>query len=247
VHVIVKVIGLDQVARVVPVNILRAMFPTSSNKVFVPKEAGNPPYFDAMPLSSLQERIMANNSHAAVLQRYQRRLAELTGRGGIMKVAKKQMVGLESYDINSSAKYVQKFGFNSEYLARVKPNDWILAKRRAEVARRQSSSSGMVQRRGGANGAALNTFIRFENNSHADQVEALLRYCSPTIDDTGTSVRQPYRFFENTKFFEEIEAINLQDNEVVSEPLQGPSSPSGVKSSIPEDSPSNMIMEFLDV
>ena len=209
-----KIIGLDNLVKYIPQHVLRYLFPTSSNEVFVPEVRGNPSYFDSLPISVLQERLMANNSHAAILEKYQRRILELTSKGGSLKLPKRHMVGLESYDINNSPKYASKFGFRSEYIARARPTDWIIAKRSIEFSRRTSSAStGARTRRAGAT-TALNAFVKTGVNSHAKQVNALLEYCSPVLDSSGTKVRAPYRLFENDEFLKTIKEINKLDESI---------------------------------
>ena len=160
-----------------------------------------------------------NNSHADYMQKIKNRLSELTTRGGAAKVMTKQMVGLESYDINNSPKYIDKLGFQSEYLSILNPTDYLLAKRKAAISRRRSSAMGIPnQRRIGVVGQMSNVSemahearVKFRRDMHASQVEALLKYCSPTRDVNGNWVRQPYRNFENDDFDYAIRQINTEE------------------------------------
>lgn len=207
-YVATKIIGLDYLALLIPQHILRLLFPISSNEVFVPEIRGNPSYFDALPISVLQERLMANNSHAAILEKYQRRILELTSKGGSLKLSKRHMVGLESYDINNSPKYASKFGFRSEHLARARPSDWIIAKRSVDFSRRGSSVNAETRKRRAGATSALNAFVRIDMNAHAKQVDALYEYCSPVLNSSGVMVRASYRFFENDGFVRKINELN---------------------------------------
>jgi hypothetical protein len=148
-----------------------------------------------------------------------KRLAELTGRGGAGKAVSKQMVGLESYDINNSPKYLTKFGCQSEYMSILKPNDYIIAKRTADVSRRRSSAAvTTTQRRIGVTGQMSNVSeiahgaaVRFERNAHAAQVEALLEYCLPTKDHNGRWMRKQYHYYSNEDFGTQIENVNVAE------------------------------------
>lgn len=160
-----------------------------------------------------------NNSHAEYIQKIKKRLSELTSRGGASKIMVKQMVGLESYDINNSPKYVDKFGFQSEYLNILNPTDYLLAKRTAVISRRRSSATGIVsKRRIGVVGQMSNVSemahearVRFRRDMHASQVDALLKYCSPVRDSEGKLLPQSYHYFENEDFDNIIRGINKEE------------------------------------
>ena len=181
----------------------------------------NPPYFESLSLSTLQYRISLNNSHADYMQKIKGRLSELTSRGGATKITTKQMVGLESYDINNSPKYIDKLGFQSEYLNTLNPTDYLLAKRKVTTLRRRSSASGIpTQRRIGVVGQMSNVSelahearLKFRRDMHASQVDALLKYCSPTraTDGSGNWIRKSYRYFENEDFDDIIRQINTEE------------------------------------
>lgn len=187
----------------------------------IEKRIKNPPYFESLSLSTLQYRISLNNSHVDYIQKIKNRLDELTSRGGAAKVMAKQMVGLESYDINNSPKYIDKLGFQSEYLNTLNPTDYLLAKRKAAVLRRRSSASGIrTQRRIGVVGQMSNVSemahearMQFHRDMHASQVDALLKYCSPSRDTEGNEkwVRKPNRYFENDDFDYIIRRINTEE------------------------------------
>jgi hypothetical protein len=205
-------------------DLLRYLFPLSSDKAIFKEAEGNPPYFDALPLSTLNQRIRANTCHDTVLKRYQTRIMELTRRGGAFKMGKKHMIGLESYDISNSGKYISKLGYQSEFISMVKPSDWILSKRTEQMTHRRSTAALMIpQHRRQAAGTGLVGFTHTDKN-HERQVEALVTYCSPILsEDSATpAIKQPYNFMNNDEFYEIIRNINISDESIVEERGKGP-------------------------
>lgn len=183
----------------------------------MPVPSKYPRYFDAIPLTTLQQRLQAKTCHGDILRKYTNRMLELTSKGGSSKMPRRHIAGLESYDINNSAKYAVKFGFKSDYLSHVHATDWILAKKSAEGRSRNSIvTTARTARRGGVT-AAISGFQHSDTGAHHDQIQALLDYCSPTKADDGSLIRKPYCYLHNDDFMADIRALNEVDIEIAEE------------------------------
>lgn len=168
-------------------------------------DSEHPKFYDSLPIELLHHRLETGVVAGHLKEKYRGRLGKLLTNEE--KLPEKLMEGTELYKITALNEYLYKFGLDSFYMRKCPPNDWLVSKEaKADLLYLQSlTSTGQDSLRS----SFLNLLRSVVSPTHEpssfegvgeDQIEQVLRYCSPVRLKSGKMACRRINIFLRSNF-----------------------------------------------